>query len=160
MKAFLHGLKGLLQKKPKYFVDENMGHGITEIIRSWKESAKDVWDAGLDGQPDENIWQYCVKKKKIILTHDDDFLNHRKYPLTSCYGVVVFPKAEGGELSLVGYLRHFIGFMSAGAGSIWQTKLVVRENSHWEFTTISELGNPEKTIYDVTNTNSTYMLNK
>jgi predicted nuclease of predicted toxin-antitoxin system len=71
-----------------------------EILRGWEYNVTDVWECSLVGKPDENIWRFCQKERRTILTHDDDFMDHRLFPLRKSFGVVVLPHKESNDRGL------------------------------------------------------------
>jgi len=151
-----HGFK--YTRKPRYFVDENLGPGTTELLETWGANVTDVSKAGLQGHPDESIWSFARKEKRIILSHDDDFMDHRKYPIRQCHGLAVFPHKGGGESPLIRELRHFLDLMAGGAGFLYQCKLNIRENGHWELTHLGERGRIESVLYDLNDLNHVFQL--
>ena len=114
-------------KKARFFVDECLGKGVTELLRNAGWNVDDVWEAGLCGQPDENLFAFAQKQDRILLTHNVDFLDDRKFPPDPNRnpGVIVLPGASGGDsvlvraigeaLSLVGYFREFYRHRSSNA---------------------------------------------
>jgi hypothetical protein len=58
---------------------------------------------GLAGHPDENVFAYALKHDRILLTHDTDFLDDRKFPFDSNRnpGVIVLPGGSGGDAFLI-----------------------------------------------------------
>ena len=75
------------ERKPRYLVDENLGEGSVQLLLDLKCNVKGVWEMGLVGHPDENVWRAAQKDRRILLTHDDDFLDHNRFPLVRSYGV-------------------------------------------------------------------------
>lgn len=147
-------------RSPRYFVDENLGEGPTNLIRNLKANVTDVWEQNLVGKGDELIWRYCQRDKRILLSHDDDFMNEHKYPIKKSYGCVVFPHKSGGQQPLVKKMRHLISIMKLGAGLIYEKKITIRENSHWEICAIGDTGVLEKNLYDVSDVNHVFKLIK
>ena len=118
----------------------------------------DVWETNLVGHPDENVWRFTEKDRRIILTHDDNFMNNRQYPIQRCHGVVVFLHKDGGEAPLVSKLRHFYDLMSGGAGFTYQTKIVINEDNTWKIYYIGEGGKIETSLYDLSDLNHAFEL--
>jgi Domain of unknown function (DUF5615) len=72
-------------KKPRYLIDENLGEGTAQLLQTWGCNVKGVWELSLTGHPDENVWRVAQKDKRVLLTHDDDFLDNRQFPLKAAY---------------------------------------------------------------------------
>lgn len=151
-----HGFK--FTRKPRYFVDENLGQGVTELIRNLGGNVTDPWEKGMLGYKDDRVWQFARKERRIILSHDNDFMDERKYPIRECHGYVVLPHKEGGETPLVQKVAHLYSVTSSGVGFLYKKKLIIRENGHWELHSISETGKIEKAIYDLNDRNHVYEL--
>jgi len=89
-------------KRTKFLVDENLGFGTTEALRDYFGfNVKDVSEVGLTGKDDTTVFQYAWKTGRVLLTHDDGFLNDRRFPQHSNPGVVVLPGGTGDENALV-----------------------------------------------------------
>lgn len=67
---------------PKILVDENVPTSVMEWLKKKKLNATRVSQTGLKGAKDEDIAQYALKNKMIILTLDTDFayIYHTIYP--------------------------------------------------------------------------------
>jgi hypothetical protein len=76
-------------------------------------TVEDRSEAGLAGHPDENLFGYPLRDDRILLTHDEDFLNDRKFPLDPNRnpGVIVLPGARGGDSILLNALRLALRFI-------------------------------------------------
>jgi len=83
------------KRKSKFLVDENLGYGTYEVLRDLGWNAKFVSEVNLSGKSDENIYQYSFKHNRIILTHDEDFLNNQQFPYYCNPGVIIFPGGDG-----------------------------------------------------------------
>lgn len=146
-------------KHPRYFVDENLGAGTTDFLRQLKAKVTDVWEEGLVGKGDEHIWRFCQAQQRILLTHDDDFLDERLFPTRKCYGAVVLPHQSGGEQELSEKLNNFVYQTSAGQGFMFETKIVIRENNHWEVRSIGKTAVLENRLFDLSDPNHIFLLN-
>ncbi|MFA0809552.1 DUF5615 family PIN-like protein [Microbulbifer epialgicus] len=148
------------EKKTKYFIDENLGPYGVELLRDWGYNVTDVWESNLVGKPDENIWRYCQTERRTILTHDDDFLDNRIYPLRKSFGVVVLPHKDSNDRGLMDKTAHLCSFLSNGVGLIYQTKIIIRENGHWEKFYLDQAGKLTSTVYDLNDRNHVFKLEK
>jgi hypothetical protein len=99
------------EKKPRLLVDESLGVAVTELLRSLGWNVFDVSEAGLVGHPDENVFAYALKHDRILLTHDADFLDDRKFPFDNNRnpGVIVLPGGSGGDSILIRALNLALG---------------------------------------------------
>jgi hypothetical protein len=140
-------------RKPRYLVDESLGIGTTELLKNWNCNVTDVWELGLNGHSDENIWKAAQKDKRIILTHDDDFLDNRMFPLIHCFGVVIFPHKDGGESSLISKLKRFTDLMCSGMGFTYEKKIVISGDNHWRIIRLDKSSKLEEDIYNLTDSN-------
>lgn len=140
-----HGFS--FDKKVRYFIDENLGSYGVEMLTDWGYNVTGVWQTDLVGKPDENLWRFCQKEKRTILTHDDDFMNHRLFPLKGSYGVVVFPHKDNHDQGMINKVAHLCRFLSTGIGSIYQQKFIIRENGHWEIFFLDETGKVISSLY-------------
>jgi predicted nuclease of predicted toxin-antitoxin system len=71
-------------------LDQNIPGEVARWLREkrpdWKiTSAK---EAGLNGQPDEQVFRWAQASQAIVLTYDEDFADARLFPLGSHCGVV------------------------------------------------------------------------
>lgn len=145
-------------RRAKYFVDENLGEGTTQFLRHLKANVTDVWEQGLVGRGDDAVWRFCQKQRRILLSHDDDFLNEKFFPIRKSHGYVVLPHKSGGEAPLLGKLNHLVAAMKGGAGFLYETKVILRENNHWEIRRIGETGAIEIALYDMSDPNHVFEL--
>ncbi|MGO8900778.1 MAG: DUF5615 family PIN-like protein [Isosphaeraceae bacterium] len=149
----LHGFD--FNRKPRYFVDESLGVGTTALLRQWGHNVKDVYEVGIAGQPDENVFQYAQRHCRIILTHDDDFFNNFMFPLKGCHGIAIFPFGDGGNSGLLKALAHFLSGTS-GAGFMFQRKVKIGEDTTWTVVALSDEGRLTKTKYDLADLNHAF----
>ena len=113
------------RRKVRYFVDENLGAGTTELLRRHGYNVTDVWDEGLVGRPDSDLYQFARKHRRTILTHDDDFLDERLFPLRKSFGAAVFPMFGGRETPFVRQVLQFASLCEAGMGMAYERQY------HW-----------------------------
>src|SRR5262249_3236699 len=92
-----HGLKHLFTKRARFLVDESLGVGVYEVLVRLGWNAKWAGEVGLLGRSDEEVLAYAWREDRIVLTHDTDFLDQRRFPSHRHPGVIVLPGAEGDE---------------------------------------------------------------
>jgi predicted nuclease of predicted toxin-antitoxin system len=124
--------------KAKFLVDENLGAEVTRVLREDGWNVTDVFELNIAGQPDENVFAVARKRDRILLTHDEDFLDDQRFPPKLNPGLVVLPGAEGNArallsaiyrvLSIVGHLRE-----------LWRsTKIVITTDGMWTVMTFDQ----------------------
>jgi predicted nuclease of predicted toxin-antitoxin system len=84
-------------KRTKFFVDESLGPEVTAFLREKNFNVKDVFEERLAGKSDESVFAFAWRSKRILLTHDHDFLNNRRFPEHRNPGVVVLPGGDGNQ---------------------------------------------------------------
>ena len=72
----------------KFLFDENISVKHAVELRANSYDAVSVLEVGLSGRSDGEIWKYCLKEKRIIVTLDSDFSNILKYQIRESSGVI------------------------------------------------------------------------
>jgi len=67
-------------KRSRFLVDESLGPGAKESFERHRLSAVDVWQIGLNGHDDCAVFAYSWRHRRILLTHDEDFWDDRRFP--------------------------------------------------------------------------------
>lgn len=83
------------QRKTRFLIDESVDHSVTWVIRRSGWNAVHVQDCGLKGHPDENVMAYAKRENRMLITHDIDFLDNGRFPLSRSPGLILIPGAEG-----------------------------------------------------------------
>lgn len=84
--------------KARFLVDESAGIGVANALRQSGYSVRFVDELGLRGRSDEDIFAAAWREKRIIITHDADFLDNVRFPHHRNPGVVVIrPGADGRD---------------------------------------------------------------
>ncbi len=79
-------------KKARFLVDECLGIEAAKVLTAFGWNALFVEDAHLANHSDEDIFAYAWRSDRIILTHDGDFLDDRRFPLNRNPGVIILPE--------------------------------------------------------------------
>src|SRR5262245_35738896 len=85
----------LYRQRAKFLVDESLGPRVTCVLKGMGWNAIDTSDLGLSGHPDENVFAAARREDRILLTHDADFLDDRRFPPRLNPGLVILPGAKG-----------------------------------------------------------------
>lgn len=84
--------KGLASKpmqKAKFLVDENLGSWFAEYLRLRGWNATFALDEGLGHRDDKELFGRAWSEDRILLSHDRDYLDDRKFPPNRNPGVVI-----------------------------------------------------------------------
>jgi predicted nuclease of predicted toxin-antitoxin system len=105
--------------KARILVDENAGPEVARFLEG-SFNAKYVGDLGLVGKSDEEVFAAAWREKRVIVTHDTDFLNDRIFPPHRNPGVIRIAAGADGRND-EGLRRSLtIALMIAGnIGSWW-----------------------------------------
>ena len=105
------------KKKACFLIDENVDPVVTDHLREEGWNVKDVREVGLAKRDDEEVLALAHREDRVLLTHDTDFLDDRRFPPHRNPGIAVLPSstpdfgafagAVEKMLLLVGTSRHF-----------------------------------------------------
>jgi predicted nuclease of predicted toxin-antitoxin system len=63
------------KRKTRFLVDESLGVEVARYLRGKGYNALFVRDVDLVGHSDEDIFAYAWREKRMLWTHDRDFLD-------------------------------------------------------------------------------------
>lgn len=119
------------KKKGRFLVDESLGREVANIIKSVGWNARYVGDVGLTGHSDEDICAFAWRGKRILLTHDHDLLDNRRFPPHRNPGIVVLPGASGETETLERELARVLYTLGEFADAYRKLKIRIREDGTW-----------------------------
>jgi len=103
---------------------------------------------GLRGRSDEEIFAYARKERRVILTHDDDFMDNRQFSINLSPGVVKIPGGEGDEAALVHAVSQVISMFGKLGDFFEKTKISISPEGIWTvFKFDQPSGKIEKSMY-------------
>jgi predicted nuclease of predicted toxin-antitoxin system len=105
-------------RRSRFLIDESLGPGTVEFFESYGLNAVDVWSAGINGRDDQAVFAFAWRQRRILLTHDEDFWDDRRFPEHRNPGVVILPGANGNERDMI-------------RGLWWMSLLMVRSPEYW-----------------------------
>lgn len=68
-----------LSGEARFYADQNLHEAFVYILRSLKLDVKRAKDIHAEGQPDNFHYKYAFKEKRVLLTHDKDFLDEEVF---------------------------------------------------------------------------------
>jgi predicted nuclease of predicted toxin-antitoxin system len=73
----------------RFLIDESLPRAVTRVLASAGHEALDARDAGLRGQPDDEVAGRAAAEGRIVVTADLDFSNALRFPPGTHPGIVV-----------------------------------------------------------------------
>lgn len=134
--------------KAKFLIDENLGAEVTRLLRDEGWNATDIFELNMTGQPDENVFAAARKHDRILLTHDDDFLDDRLFPPRLSPGIVILPGAEGDKRALLSAIYRMLSIVGR-LRELWRsTKIIIATDGTWTVLTYEQsVGRVNKSRY-------------
>jgi len=117
--------------KTRFLVDENLGADVARVLCSHGWNSAFVEEVGLKGHDDEDVFAYCWKHDRMILTHDDDFLNDRRYPPHRNPGVIVLPGGSGEIDALCKALLGVVELIAPYRNAHRNVKIRITKEGQW-----------------------------
>jgi hypothetical protein len=74
----------------KIFADHCVHNDVVEMLRSFGFRVQKASEVNLEKSSDEEIFNYPVKTKQVLLTFDKDFGNIIRFNIRKSAGVVIF----------------------------------------------------------------------
>jgi predicted nuclease of predicted toxin-antitoxin system len=93
----------------KIKLDENIGRRGVELLAGAGHDVMTVRDQKVQGAADEDLFDVCVREKRVLITLDHDFGQTLRFPPRKSAGIVVLepgPRATVG--AIVNRLKEFL----------------------------------------------------
>jgi predicted nuclease of predicted toxin-antitoxin system len=119
------------KKRARFLVDESLGIEAARVINSVGWNAKFVCELGLGGHSDEDVMGFAWRERRLLLTHDRDFLDDRRFPPNRNAGVLVLPGAEGCTDVLERELARVLITVGRHADAYRGCKIHIRGDGSW-----------------------------
>lgn len=117
-------------RRTKFLADESLGAQAAELIRrEWKANVEFAPDVGLGGRDDTEVFAYAWRNRRVLLTHDRDFMDDRRFPEQRNAGVVVLPGGSGDEHGLIRGLYFAMLLVDRWPESWVGTKVIVQQDA-------------------------------
>ena len=119
------------KRRARFLVDESLGVEAARVLCNLGWNAKYACDAGLKGHSDEDVMAYAWREKRILFTHDRDFLDDRRFPANRNPGVVILPGAEGSTATLERELARVVVTIGRHGDAYRGSKIHIRDDGTW-----------------------------
>jgi len=97
-------------RRGRFLVDESLGRSAATALNELRYNTLFVGDVGLNGRDDADVLAYAWRTRRILLTHDRDFLDNRRFPESRNPGLaVILAGADGNQQDMIVALGHVIG---------------------------------------------------
>lgn len=121
------------RKKARFLVDESLGVEVANVLRNLGWNAKFVGEVGLTRRDDIDVLAYSWSEDSILLTHDTDFLDDRRFPEHRNPGVVILPGGSGDEEALIRAVAGLLSIVAPFRKGFRGTKVQVSNDGVWTF---------------------------
>lgn len=93
----------------KFKLDENFGTRTQNIFQEAGHDVHSVYEEGLQGATDEQIYRVCQEENRCLITLDLDFADVFHFPPQQANGIVVIRMPKHHTLSILEHLtRQFL----------------------------------------------------
>jgi predicted nuclease of predicted toxin-antitoxin system len=90
----------------KIKLDENIPVSLLQVLASHGHDVHTVWNEGLAGKKDEEIWIRCQQEERLLITQDLDFADLRKFQSGSHFGIILVRLQHPGRIELLNLLSY------------------------------------------------------
>lgn len=81
--------------RSRFLIDENVDVRVVSYLKRQRYNVKTVAQAGLRHRDDQDVLAAAWREDRILITHDDDFLDESRYPPHRNPGVIILPGGSG-----------------------------------------------------------------
>jgi predicted nuclease of predicted toxin-antitoxin system len=106
----------------KFKLDENIGRRGVELLKASGHDVMTVWDQGLEGIADEQLFEVCCAEARALVTLDRDFGQVMRFPPEKSAGIIILD--VGPQVALRGILDRLKDFLAvletrSASGALW-----------------------------------------
>ena len=85
----------------KVKLDENLPLQIAVELRARLHDVQTVWEEGLSGHADQDIWEEAQREGRVLITQDLDFSDARKFVPGTHHGIVLMRLRSPSRRNLI-----------------------------------------------------------
>jgi predicted nuclease of predicted toxin-antitoxin system len=93
----------------KLKLDENLPRGLSAALARLGHDIHDVYEEGLVGRPDADIWEAAQREERLLLTQDLDFSDVRRFAPGRHHGVMLLRLSSPSRLDLLSRILQLFG---------------------------------------------------
>lgn len=112
------------RKRGRFLVDESVDGEAVTFLRDRGWNVKGVHEVDLAGHSDEDVYAFALRDDRIVLTHDDDFLDDRRFPPHRNFCVVILPGGSGTTEPLVRAILNMLAIVGRYRDAYVGSKIV------------------------------------
>jgi predicted nuclease of predicted toxin-antitoxin system len=106
----------------KIELDENLPLTLAPHLRSLGHDADTVFDEGLAGRDDEQVWRAAQTEGRFLITQDLDFSDSRKFAPGTHHGLLLLRLRDPGRQALAAAIREIFASQDVAG---WSSCFVV-----------------------------------
>ena len=72
--------------KAKFYADHDIDESIPIVLQHLKYDVEIAREVGAESQPDEFHFRRAFKTNRVLITHDKDYLDNNRFPLSQTRG--------------------------------------------------------------------------
>jgi predicted nuclease of predicted toxin-antitoxin system len=114
--------------KTRFLMDANMEPWALYVMRYRRWDVRPCDFANLRRSDDQAVFAAAWRLKRLLITHDSDFLDDRLFPFASCSGLLVLPTYDSVSMQYANLLAGACELVSRGARLWFHTKIVARRD--------------------------------
>ena len=111
-------------RKTRFVTDENIEPWALYVMRYKKFDVIDCNAAKIRHRDDRTVFRSAWRLKRVLVTHDHDFLDDRLFPFSGCSGLLVLPTYGRVSLEFGNLLSAAVAMICRGREMWFHTKIV------------------------------------
>lgn len=113
----------LKAKRTRFVADENLESWALYVMRYENFDIVSADQAGVRHLDDRQVFRRAWQLKRVLVTHDPDFLNDAVFPLQACSGLLVLPVYGAVSLEFGNLLSASANLIGRGERIWFHTKI-------------------------------------
>lgn len=111
-------------RRTKFIADENIEPWALHVMRYGNFDVLSCDRARMRGKDDRAVFATAWRLRRVLITHDEDFLDDRSFPFFRCSGLVVFPNFPKQSRNYSALLQRTLNVIRRGSHLWLHTKMI------------------------------------